>query len=238
MHYFFYSFDKKELNQNLSISKKENSELFHQITKVLRLKFNEKITFLNNSDFEYIFQINNIGNKIIDFKLIEKRKNETELNTHFHLFLALPKKDKLELIIQKAVELGIQEITPIISQRTIKLNINEKRLNRIIIEASEQCHASKIIKFNKIKKLSEIKNDNLNLILDPYAENHISKTKELIKIEKTNLFIGPEGGFSDEEIKTLLKLKNSHNINLGKRILRLETAAISTMAILTNYLNE
>jgi 16S rRNA (uracil1498-N3)-methyltransferase len=238
MHYFFYSFDKKELNQNLSISKKENPELFHQITKVLRLKFNERITLLNNSDFKFVFQIDNIGNKIINLKLIEKKKNETELKTTFHLFLALPKKDKLELIIQKAVELGIQEITPIITQRTVKLNINEKRLNKIIIEASEQCHASKIIKFNGIKKLTEIKSNNLNLILDPYAEKHISSVKNLIKKENTNLFIGPEGGFSDEEVQSLLKLENSHNINLGKRILRLETAAISTMAILTNYLYE
>lgn len=242
MHYFFYAEDQKDLNQKLSISKKSHNLLYHQMANVLKFKKGQDICLLNNSDFEFVYEISEINKNEFLLNLKRKEKNSKTLKSKVNLIISIPKKDKLEWIVQKAVELGVSEISPVLTERSIKQNINTERLKKISREAVEQCHGSKLIRINPMEKLENsiknIKNSELNLILDTKGSKNIDSLKKEIKSsEKINLFIGPEGGFSDEELNILKKLENQHNILLGERILRLETAAILSMGLIIHYLS-
>ena len=135
-------------------------------------------------------------------------------------------------MIQKATELGVTRFIPILTERTIVRNINEKRINKIIIEASEQCNRinipslDKLIEFKKFLKLHK----NTNIIFGDLNSNN---TK--IDVEDKNpicVLIGPEGDFSEKERNMILNLKNINSLKINNNILRTETAAISLISIL------
>lgn len=242
MHYFFYSTDQQELPKEITISTKTHSLLYHQLRNVLKFKTNDQLCLLNNSNFEYIYKIKNIDKKNFFLKLEKKQKNQHNLNVHINLVIANPKKTKLEFITQKAAELGIKEITPILSDHTIKKNINLKRLNKINKEAVEQSHGSKLMKINKIQELNknfinQFSKNTLNIILHTKSTKTFKNLENTIpQYQKINLFIGPEGGFTKEDLNILQQLPNNYTILLNKRILRLETAALLSMGLLTHYI--
>lgn len=238
MHHFFLSFDQKHLEKTLSITKNQNSELYHQISKVLKLRTGEQITVLNNSPEKYVYEIN----KIIDDKKeillhLIKTEKETLSPNNIRLFIGIPKKDKLELIVEKCSELGINEIIPIITQRTIKNQTKTERLFKISAEAVEQSHGFYMPKIYEAIELKNLKlnSGDLNLIFHTQDKNEENLSHVLAKNKQQttiNIFIGPEGGFSPDDLKILDKLDNKHFIKLGERILKTETAAIAISALI------
>jgi len=139
----------------------------------------------------------------------------------------------LNLMIQKATELGVTRFIPILSERTIVRKLNQKRINKIIVEASEQSNRLKIPKLYEIDKLDNFlkKNQKTNIIFgDLNTDNSKFNLKNL---DPVCILIGPEGDFTIKERKNILKLKNITPIKINENILRSETAAISLISIIS-----
>lgn len=224
----------------------------NHIKNVLRKNINDNITICNNdSKQDYLCKIININEEKIQCEIVEKLQTNTESNILINVCQGLPKADKMELIIQKAVELGVYEITPIKMKRCVvklKGKDEEKKIERwqkISEVASKQCGRNHIPQINKIKLISEVCEEikNYDLVLIAYeCEEQNTLKKELEKIKekvkenskeelKILILIGPEGGIDEQEID-LLRKNGAKIITLGKRILRTETVALSMTSII------
>ena len=209
--------------------------IFHQIKNVLRMKIGNSLSlFCDNK--EAIYKIEKItSNDILlawQEDIIIKNKTDREII----LFQSLIKKDKMEWVIQKAVELGVTKIVPIISERSEKKNINLDRLNKISLEASEQCGRQDLIKISEPKKFKNIlkKSRGLSFLGDASGDDFVKSflNKKNIK-SNINIFIGPEGGWSSEELK-LAKDNKIEIVKLNNYILRSETASLAFLSLLSN----
>jgi len=212
----------------------------HQITKVLRKKHEDILFILDNSGNEYKCKIKQTNHKLLLLEVLESFKNNNEPEMFVSLFQSILKKDKMEFVFEKCTELGVSEFNPIVSENSVKLSLKEERAGVIIKEATEQSQRGIIPKLNKIIKFKQALDicepNDLNIIF--HEKNNdiltsILKGKDIQKYKKINIFVGPEGGFSENEIK-LAKEKGFLIASLGKRVLRGETAAIaaSTMLLL------
>ena len=213
----------------------------HHLLKVLRMKNNDVVSVIFEG-YVYLCSVNIDDN---DLKLLIKDKKliESELKTNITLIYGLPRTEKFELVIQKAVELGVSRVIPFNAERSIvkydtsKIESKLKRWDMIIKEASEQSHRTELLKiFNPIdakelkKYLSEV-----NIIAD--ENKHDESTNNLFKIldksaKSITILIGPEGGFSRQEVE-MFKQLGFEAVSLGKRILRTETAAIYLMSVIS-----
>jgi len=144
--------------------------------------------------------------------------------------------------VEKCSELGIDEISPIITQRTVKNQTKTERLLKISAEAVEQSHGFYLPKINEAIDLRNfnLKLSGLNLIFHTQENLETNDLKQLLNTlntnETINVFVGPEGGFSPDDLKILNKLENPKFIKLGERILKTETAAIAISALLKYHL--
>ena len=216
----------------------------NHIKNVLRMRVGEEIMILDGNGMEYRCEIEAISDEILA-RILEAKKTEAELSVRLLLFQGLPKKDKMELIIQKAVELGVSEIIPVLTKRTVvKLEDKKKEQKKLerwqaIAEAAAKQSGRGIIpkvceavKFTEAVKQAEA----LEEALIPYelAEG-MDEARERIRGlhgKKTiGIFIGPEGGFEEEEIALAVK-SGIHPITLGKRILRTETAGLCILSVI------
>ncbi len=218
----------------------------NHIKNVLRMKVGDTILISVNGKSD-LCQIETIDNDQITTPIIEEDYQNTELPLQIHLFQGLPKSDKMELIIQKAVELGVYSITPIEMKRCIvKLDDKKKKSKQIRWQAISES-AAKQSKRNTIPEINEIVSykaalavaKELDLLLVPYEnEDGILSTKEALTALKNaksvGIIIGPEGGFDDAEIEQA-KDAGGKTISLGKRILRTETAAITAVGMCMLY---
>jgi 16S rRNA (uracil1498-N3)-methyltransferase len=180
-------------------------------------------------------------------EILEENCNDTTLPVNIVLFQGLPKGDKMELIIQKAVELGVSEIVPTeMKNCVVKIEEKKKQQKRQRWQAISEA-AAKQSKCNFVPEVSEIfsfesvlkRVDDIDLFLVPYEneEGILSTKKCLEKIKKgmsVGILIGPEGGFSESEIEKLKKA-GAKTVSLGKRILRTETAAITAVSMCMLY---
>ena len=237
MQRYFATYDK---NQNIVIN---NDDIFH-IQKVMRMNVGD--TFEINADGELkIAEIT--SNSPFSFKIIKEINENHELNGYVRLLYCLPKGEKTDLVIQKAVELGCSEIVLINSERSIakitKENKEKKitRFNKIIKEASEQSKRSKLCKLKDVIDFKDIAKYPADFSLIAY-ENTEFTSLDLIKIlpslrDKTiNIIVGAEGGISKKELE-IAKSAGYKEISLGKRILRSETACIFILSIFSLYLD-
>jgi 16S rRNA (uracil1498-N3)-methyltransferase len=161
-------------------------------------------------------------------KKIRSKDNDKEI----WLAFAPIKINYLNFIIQKATELGVSKFTPILTERTIVRKINEKRINKIIIEASEQSNRLKVPKLEEMVKLDNFLklNQKTNII---FGDLNTNNTKLHVKnTEPLCILIGPEGDFTEKEREKILKLKNIIPLKINENILRAETAAISMVSII------
>ena len=219
---------------------------YNHIKNVLRMKVGDKllISVLSASN---LCEIESFTDNEVVVKVIERNYQDASLPIKIYLFQGLPKSDKLELIIQKAVELGASVIVPTETSRSI-VKIEEKkkeskteRWQKIAESAAKQSKCSSIpkvicpINFKNALELAK----ELDLFLVPYenAEKMFTTKTALSKIKsgmKVGVFIGPEGGFDESEIEKLKEI-GSEIISLGKRILRTETASITALSMLMLY---
>ena len=218
----------------------------NHIKNVLRMKVGDTILVSANGKSD-LCEIETIDNDEIIAPIIEEDYQNTELPLEIHLFQGLPKSDKMELIIQKAVELGVYSITPIEMKRCIiKLDDKKKKSKQARWQAISES-AAKQSKRNTIPEINEIISykaalnaaKELDLLLVPYEnEDGILSTKEALKelknAKSVGIIIGPEGGFDEGEIDAA-KDAGGRIISLGKRILRTETAAITSVGMCMLY---
>ena len=204
----------------------------HHLTRVLRLRNNEVFTIFNGSNGEYIAQLN-IDNKKVFASIIEHINISTQPTISITLLQCISKGDRMDIAIQKATELGVSTIIPVISEYTafsLQEDRWQKKLNHwrsVVISACEQCGRNDIPVIDNPVNINlqlAATMDGTKLILDPAAEDTLSSITPVNN--NFYLLIGPEGGLSEDEI---IKARGSgfSGVKLGQRILRTETAAIS-----------
>jgi len=232
----FYLEDLETSNYNFTL---KNKEIVDQLLKVLRSKLWDKVIFFDWEDlYDYVFEIKEIWKKEIIFEQVDRIKKDSEINFELNLFQALPNKlDKIESIIKNGTQIWITNFLFFKSERSQKLNITNKkteRLNKIILESVEQSERNII---PTLVVWDKIKFDNLewiNIFLHTKWENSIFlkdldfKSMECKGNKKIiNLFVWPEWWFSDTEIDGFEK-NQFKRVHLGDRILRTELAWISS----------
>ena len=252
---FFVKDEQVEKN----VIKIQGQDVNH-IKKVLRKNIEDEITICDeNTKQDYLCKITNIEENEITCKIIKELETNVESNIEVSIFQGLPKADKMELIIQKSVELGVHDITPIEMKRcVVRLKEKDKtkkieRWQKISKVAAKQCGRNYIPKINNIENLKEIleKIKNYAAVLVAYEEEKENTLKNELKLLKKDnqeelkeskdnannekikiaIVIGPEGGIDKEEINALEK-NGAKIITLGKRILRTETVALNVLSII------
>ena len=236
MYHFFVS--EEQINgENAYI---EGSDVNH-IANVLRMKPGEELLISVKGDWDYLCKIVDIETERVNLKVLESME-QRELPVNITLLQGIPKSDKLEMIIQKAVELGVSEIIPVKTKRVVvkidekKVDTKVNRWNAIAESAAKQSKRSiipKVYEPMSIDNALEIVKD-FGVKLIPYENaDGIDKTRKILdNMDKTKniaVFIGPEGGFEESEVE---RIKNSgfEVITLGKRILRTETAGLALLS--------
>ena len=238
---------------------KENKEIWitgsdvNHIKNVLRKKIDDKINICNSdTQKNYECVIKNIEENKIVCKILDEVKSLAESNLNITIFQGLPKSDKMELIIQKATELGVKTIVPVITKRTvIKLKDKDKqnkvdRWRKIAEVAEKQSGRDIIPTIENIINIADIKFDEFDKIFVLYEnEEKISIKDEIEQLKNDNkeelnigIVIGPEGGFAESEIEQLRLNQNVSVVTLGKRILRTETVALVVSGILMYELGD
>ena len=236
MYHFFV--EEEQVNgENAYI---EGNDVNH-IVNVLRMKSGEELLISVKGDWDYLCKIDDIETERVNLKVLESME-QRELPVNITLLQGIPKSDKLEMIIQKAVELGVSEIIPVKTKRVVvkidekKVDTKVNRWNAIAESAAKQSKRSIIPKVHEpmsIDNALEIVKD-FGVKLIPYENaDGIDKTRKILEsMDKTKdiaVFIGPEGGFEEAEVE---RIKNSgfEVITLGKRILRTETAGLALLS--------
>ena len=238
---------------------KENKEIWitgsdvNHIKNVLRKKIDDKINICNSdTQKNYECVIKNIEENKIVCKILDEVKSLAESNLNITIFQGLPKSDKMELIIQKATELGVKTTVPVITKRTvIKLKDKDKqnkvdRWRKIAEVAAKQSGRDIIPTIENIINIADIKFDEFDKIFVLYEnEEKISIKDEIEQLKNDNkeelnigIVIGPEGGFAESEIEQLRLNQNVSVVTLGKRILRTETVALVVSGILMYELGD
>lgn len=219
---------------------------YNHIKNVLRMNIGDKFLVSDNGQ-SHLCEIENILNDTVIAKIINENYNDTSLGINIFLFQGLPKADKMELIIQKCVELGVTGIIPVEMENCVVKLEEKKKASKVARWQAISESAAKQSKRNIIPKIYDVlsyKNalkmaKDLDLLIVPYEnEKGMTATKEtLLKLKKgmnVGIIIGAEGGFSQKEI-TNAKEIGADIISLGKRILRTETAAITATAMCMLY---
>jgi len=224
----------ESLSKNLHVELSADARR-HLVT-VLRAESGQEIELFNGDGFSYQGHLTEIKKKSAIVTIEQQVKVENESPIHIHLYQGVSRGDKMDLTIQKAVELGVNEITPLLTERCgVKLNNErmEKKVEhwqRVVVSACEQSGRNIVPKVNEPIQFSRLFSEhNLSgLILNPYADKGMA---ELTPQDTWSIMIGPEGGFSDEEVDFALK-QGCDDVKMGPRILRTETAGLAMLACL------
>lgn len=239
---FFVSQEQVSENKIKIIGKDVN-----HIKNVLRAKIDDDIQICNvDLKKDFICKIDDIQKEYICCKIIKELESVTESNIKVTIFQGLPKADKMELVIQKSVELGVYNIIPVEMKRcVVKLNEKDKikkiqRWQKISEVASKQSGRSSIPKINDIINVQDICNliKEYDIVFVAYEnEKEITLKSELKKVKKDDkelkigIVIGPEGGLENTDVKKLQQ-SGAKIITLGNRILRTETVALNMLSIM------
>ena len=208
----------------------------HYLTKVMRIKRNDFFS-LFNSYGEWEAKVLEILKGIVQFKIIKQIRSK-ESSKEIWLAFSPIKSNYQNFMIQKATELGVTKFLPIIFNRTIVRKINKERLEKIVIEASEQSNRLNVPLIEKAQNLKNfLKLNSMDLI---FADLN-SDNKKIDKSKLTNkpicIIIGPEGDFSETEREEILSFKNVQALKINENILRSETAVISAISIINYVIN-
>lgn len=244
--YHFFVDDSNISDNEIVITGKD----VNHIKNVLRLKENDKILISNGQDKDFYCIISKINNDEVVTLIDSVLEQSNELPSKIYLFQGLPKNDKMELIIQKAVELGVYEIIPVAMKNcVVKLDAKKeaskiKRWEAISESAAKQSKRCIIPNVHNVLSFKEAIEyaSMLDINIVPYEnQKGIEETRRVVggikKGQSVGIFIGPEGGFDDKEIECVLS--NSYiPLTLGRRILRTETAGIAMLSILMYNLEQ
>lgn len=219
----------------------DNKEDIKHITRVLRLKENDEVEISDGEKYEYIGKIKQILDNTIELEIIKKELFQREPKLKISLYQSIPKQSKMEYIIQKCVELGVSDIVPVFTHRTVvqdKGNFHKKveRWQKIALEAAKQSkrgivpQVKNTISFKEM--LREIKEHDRILFL--YEGEKNTTIKQILRNQSNGqniaIIVGPEGGFTTEEVEQACD-NGADSVSLGKTILRTETAGAACVAV-------
>lgn len=239
--------EKKNINLENSTCFIEGEDVKH-ISKVLRCKIGEQVEVCDTKNSEYICEITNIEKSIVNLDILEKVEIQRESDLKVKLYQGLPKGPKMEMILQKLTEVGVDEIILVQTKRSVTKVDDKKedkkieRWERIIYEAAKQSKRGKLPKLRGVlsfkEALEDMKNNDLNIC--PYENERTVSVKSALKnvqINNIGVFVGPEGGFAEEEIEKIQDI-DSKVVSLGPRILRTETASVVASSIVLYELSD
>ena len=206
------------------------------IQNVYRLQINDKVRVIDG-EFEYLTKILSVSKREVVLEIIKKMEDNYSLDVNIDMAIGILKNDKMNLVIQKLTEIGVNKIIPLKTKRVVvKINEKKEKWETVVREALKQCRGVKFPKVSEIKKICEIDYERYDKIIFAYENSENSKPIfELIDKKDKNILcvIGPEGGITKEEVN-FLKEKNAFEVSLGARILRAETASIVVAGIISN----
>ncbi|EQK45278.1 RNA methyltransferase, RsmE family protein [[Clostridium] bifermentans ATCC 19299] len=225
----------------------EGEDVKH-ISKVLRCRIGEELEICDNDNNEYICEITNIDKSQVELNIVEVVDIKRESDLKIKVYQGLPKGPKMEMILQKLTEVGVDEIILVQTKRTV-VKVDDKkedkkieRWERIIYEAAKQSKRGKIPKLRGVlsfkEALADMKENDFNIA--PYENERTKSIKQAIKgvdIKNIGVFVGPEGGFEDTEIKAIEEI-GGQSVSLGPRILRTETASLVASSIVLYELSD
>ena len=226
------------------VSIEENStsllskEHTHYVVNVMRLKRGSNINFFNKEG-EWKSEIIFLDKDRVEVKILEKVK-QSMTSSNIELAICIVKKTPMETILQKATELGVSKITPIISERTEVKELNFERANKIVVEATEQSNQLTPPEISEVIKLKDfLKNlDGSSKLLFADVNSKDNLKFEVLKEVKTlSVLIGPEGDFSPSERELILGTSNIIPFTISKNILRSDTAVISAISLVNFIIN-
>ena len=208
----------------------------HYLSKVMRIKENEVFS-LFNSNGEWEAKILKISKSIVEFK-ITKQLRQKENTKELWLAFSPIKSNYQNFMIQKATELGVTKFLPVIFDRTVVRKINKQRLEKIIVEASEQSNRINIPIIEDVQDLSSfLKTNSIDLIFTDLNSNNNKIDKSKLTDKPACIIVGPEGDFSEAEREEILTFKGAQPIKINENILRSETAVISAISIINYVIN-
>ncbi len=225
----------------------EGSDVNH-MKHVLRMRTGEQVRISDGNNLTYLCEIAGYEEDRAVLAIRERELSDVELPSRIYLFQGLPKQDKMELIVQKAVELGVYEVIPVATKRAV-VKLDEKRAKKkverwqeIARSAAKQAGRGYIPEVKNVMSYGEALrySESLDVVLIPYelAEGR-KETKAVIESirsgQSIGIYIGPEGGFEKAEVEDAIAA-GAKAITLGKRILRTETAGLTTLSILMFHL--
>ena len=224
----------KSLSNNLTDTLDKSQS--HYVNKVMRVKENEMFSLFNSSG-EWEVKILNISKGVVEFNVTKQLR---QIENHKELWLAFSpiKSNYFNFMIQKATELGVTKFIPIIFDRTIVRKINKERLEKVIIEASEQSNRINVPDIEDPKSLDDFLNNNkVDLIFTDINSKNTKIDLKKVTDKPTCVIIGPEGDFSEEERAKILKFSRVQPLKINDNILRSETAVISAISIIKYAIN-
>ena len=208
----------------------------HYLNKVMRVKENEVFS-LFNSDGEWEAKVLSISKSIIEFKTTKQLRQKESIKELWLAFSPI-KSNYQNFMIQKATELGVTKFLPIIFDRTVVRKINKERLEKIIVEASEQSNRINVPKIEDVQDLNSfLKKNSMDLIFTDLNSNKNKIDKSKLIDKPVCIIVGPEGDFSEAEREEILTFKGVQSIKINENILRSETAVISAISIINYVIN-
>ena len=208
----------------------------HYLSKVMRVKENEVFS-LFNKEGEWEAKVLGIFKNIVEFKII-KQLRQKETTKELWLAFSPIKSNYQNFMLQKATELGVTKFLPIIFDRTVVRKINKDRLEKIVIEASEQSNRINVPTIEEAQDLNGfLKKNSMNLIFTDLNSNINKVDKSKFTDKPVCIIIGPEGDFSETEREKILSFKGVQPIKINENILRSETAVISAISIINYVIN-
>lgn len=234
--HFYYPHPKLlVIGNTISLSK----NISHHIINVLRMKNHQTIILFDGKKIIFFLaKIKKVIKSIVEVEIISNKIENSESPLSIHLGQVIPTKEKINFIVQKSTELGVNIITPLFSDFSMKININHiekkiKKWKKISISACEQCKRNIVPVIKNVitlKKWCQEEDNNLKILFDPKSKNSISIFNKNLSLKKIKILIGSESGFSKKEI-SMIEYYGFKNIKLGPRILRTETAALTIISI-------
>ena len=208
----------------------------YYLVKVMRIKESEVFSIFNQNG-EWEAKVLKISKGIVEFKIV-KQLRKKESSQELWLAFSPIKSNYQNFMIQKATELGVTKFLPIIFDRTVVRKINNERLEKIVIEASEQSNRLNVPEIEKAQNLKKfLKSNSIDLIFTDLNSNNKKIEKTKFSNKPICIIIGPEGDFSEHERQEILSFKGVQTLKINDNILRSETAVISTISIINYVIN-
>lgn len=203
-----------------------DTNLLHQWKNVFRYQVGAQVILLDNSGKEFLSLIESLTNREAVCVVRETRNGQVP-HHELWLCLSLIKKDRFEMAVEKATELGVSHIVPVIADRSVKMRLHMDRLNAIAVEASEQCGRARLPVIHHAltlhDALHDLQKERVHIVIaekGKYAQTDIQPAP-------CALCIGPEGGWSDQERELFTRMEDVHHMHLGDFTLRAETAVVA-----------